>query len=93
MGRVHILCLAPVVVYSSGISACSSMDRAPDFESVGWGFESLQARQRSSRREGAPGGFFTLPPTMADGLPTEAPVRYSQVFALLCQLCYNKDGI
>ena len=24
--------------------ACSSMDRAADFESVGWGFESLQAR-------------------------------------------------
>jgi hypothetical protein len=24
--------------------ACSSTDRAPDFESVGWGFESLQAR-------------------------------------------------
>jgi hypothetical protein len=31
------------ILYAS--CACSSMDRAPDFESVGWGFESLQARQ------------------------------------------------
>ena len=32
--------------------ARSSMDRAPDFESVGWGFESLLGYQTSFTSEG-----------------------------------------
>ncbi len=34
----------PCILYNTGDCACSSMDRAFDYESKGWGFESLQAQ-------------------------------------------------
>ena len=37
------------IEYNNAVRARSSMDRASDFESAGWGFESLRARQ--SERE------------------------------------------
>ena len=39
--------------YNIAVRARSSMDRASDFESAGWGFESLRARQRK-RLQGYP---------------------------------------
>ena len=38
------------IEYNNAVRARSSMDRASDFESAGWGFESLRARLNSQRR-------------------------------------------
>ena len=37
-------CFSRILLYNWGHCTRSSTDRAPDFESVGWGFESLRVR-------------------------------------------------
>lgn len=77
--------------------AVSSMDRVADFESVGWGFESLTACQNNPPKERLPrfaGGFFARDAqehemrlasssNVQEDLPKVSRPSYTQAFLFL----------